>query len=303
MTIFRNAKGNVVTDVVVNPILTSGTHIVTINGIKVYAPNNSGGGGGSSQRLSGKHYITIGDSISYRNHFQQVIDDILGTTHANYAVSGAAISYFPFHNADVQPNPEGDTETTGWDRLLTSADLANSDMLIICGYANSIWSTLGTINDSFTPLSQADLDAAGSISAYRAQVFNGLSFYAQAKAVIDYFTRIYNKPILISGQLPMSRRSDSWNTGDATVNFKKTYIGGATARQISDALKEVANYFALPYVDLEREGGMNINNYTTYYDGTDTTHPNFKNKVNGEYPESGMKRMGVAIANAINKIL
>ena len=288
---FKDYRGKKVSEVNIIRIVTSGTHIATINGEKIYAPNSGGGGGGGSQRLAGKHYITIGDSISYRNHYQQVIDDILGTTHANYAVSGAVLSYFPFHNADVQPNPEGDTETTGWDRLLNSADLADSDMLIICGYANSIWSTLGTINDSFTPLSQTDLDAAASLDAYRNQVFGGKSFYATAKTVIDYFTRIYNKPIIVSGQLPMSRRSDSWNTGDATVDFKKTYIGGATARQISDALKEVANYFAIPYVDLEREGGVNINNYTTYYDGTDTTHPNFKNKVNGEYPESGRSSM------------
>ena len=295
MATFRNAQGNVVTDVAVTPIITSGTHIATINGTKVYAPNNGGGGGGgSSQRLAGKRYITIGDSITYRNQYQEIVDSILGTTHTNYGVSGATFSRFPWHNADVQPNPEGDTETTGWDRYLNSEDLVSADFLIICGYANSLWDRLGSMSDTYITIND---------NTTYSQLINQ-SFYAQAKSVLEFFSKIFNnRPILVCGQLPMSRRSDSWNTGDATVDFKRTYKGGATTRAMSDALKEVADYLAIPYVDLERNGGVNINNYTTYYSGTDTTHPNFRAKVRNDYPESGMRRMAVAIADAINKII
>ena len=46
MTTFRKYNGAAVSDVEVTQVLTSGTHIATINGVPVYAPSGGGGGGG-----------------------------------------------------------------------------------------------------------------------------------------------------------------------------------------------------------------------------------------------------------------
>lgn len=261
-----------------------------------------GGGGGSSSTLNGKKYCVLGDSISYRNHYQRIIDNALGTTHKNLAVSGAGFHLFVFHNTEFNPNTQGDTETTGWDRLMNATDFDDCDFVLLCGYANSVWYRLGTMEDSFKVISEEECSQASSVQSYANSIANQ-SFYAQAKSVIDYLTRICpNKPILISGAIQMSRPKDSWNTGENTPNFKRVYINGATTRTISDALKEVANYYGLPYVDLERDGGVNGNNYTLYYTGNDLVHPNYYPMVDGEYPNSGMKRMAVCIADAMHKL-
>lgn len=241
---------------------------------------------------------TLGDSITYRGQYQEIIEKYLNYSFFNNGLSGRSMGYFPFLR---KSGTSSDAE-----RLLVSSDFEGIDAIIICGYANDLWHKLGTMNDSYVNISQEGLDIAGSINGYVRQIeANG--YIPSVRSVIEYIIKICpNIPILLSGQLPMSRPKESWDGATDFVDFHREYNGsGATCVDFSDALKSVAEYYSIPYVDMERNGQVNIFNYTNYYTGTDTTHPNyieFDSNIN-DFPNSGMKRMAILLMDGLKKVL
>lgn len=251
----------------------------------------------ATTKWKGKKYATLGDSITYRDHYQTIIDKILGTTHINLGISGQMVGYYPFHQ-----NEQGVR-----DRLLNADDFKGCEVIIVCSYANSLWAKKGSLTDSFIKVREEEISKYSSLSAYMTEVGNQ-TIFGQMMSVIDFITNLCpDKQVIVVGNIPISCDQDSWNTGDKTVDFHKRYNGWdgprCTAREISDACKEVANWYGIPYVDNDRNGQVNINNYTNYYDVPDTTHPNYKAFDGREFPLSGMKIMAMSIIEAMARVL
>ena len=248
---------------------------------------------------SKKKIATLGDSITYRGDYQKIISKYTGWEFVNYGISGARIESFPYHlNRDEWPYFV--------DRILEASDFEGVDAIVICGYANTIWDKIGSMQDSYVTIDAAAANASNPLSNYRDTIIaNG--FVPALRSVIEYLLKICPSiPIMLTSNLPMSRPKEHGQGATTFVDFKRVYNGSnATLREFTDAMKEVAEYYSIPFVDMDRNGQINIFNYQTYYDGDDTTHPNIFNydEEAGDYPISGMKMMATLMLDGLNKIL
>ena len=245
----------------------------------------------------GKKYLSLGDSVSARNHWQQIVDFYLGTTHVNKAVGGTSIGTYAF-------NREGGGESTSEmgqavaTSLIPASELQSMDLIIIASYINSALSLgagaeLGSMSDSFLAISQEAASEASSIDAYASSIA-GQNFTQAARSTIEYVLKNCGKAkVLIVGDLQFAGAENYGDTNFEWVNNK-----GYNRRDFAKRMGEIAAYYGLPYVNLEECGGVNALNAPEYYD--DNIHPNFINYFGGDnWTECGMKHEAMPIIKAM----
>lgn len=239
---------------------------------------------------------TLGDSITQRGQWQEIIEHNCGFGFFNNGLAGRTVQYFAFHRVDGT--------ASDYDRILVASDFVGVDAIVICGYANSLWSKIGSLDEEFITINAEDANA--DLSGYPG-IIGQYGYVSALRSVIEYIMSICPAiPIILSSQLPMSRAQEGWNGATTSVDFDRVYnVSNKTCKDFAEATKKVAEYYHLPFVDLHNNGQVNIHNYTTYYDGDDTTHPNFRsyNSQTRKFPVSGMRLMAGLIANAVKKVL
>lgn len=246
---------------------------------------------------SGKFKIaTLGDSITYGGNWQRIISRLTGCTFFNNGLSGKTISSFVFHRKSGT--------ATDYDRILTAEDFEGCDAIVICGYANSLWGNMGSMETDYITINADDANA--DIQNYPS-IIGQNGYIGALRSVIEYLMRICPEiPIIISGQLPMSRAKEGVGGATNSVDFNRVYdYSHKTCAEFSEATKMVAEYYHLPYVDMEKQGQVNILNYSSYYNEGDTTHPNFKefDNLKNEFPVSGSRQMALLILDALRKVI
>lgn len=245
----------------------------------------------------GKKYLSLGDSVSARDHWQQIVDFYLGTTHINKAVSGTSIGTYAF-------NREGGGESTSEmgqavaTSLIPASELQSMDLIIIASYINSAVSLgpqadLGSMDDTFISISEEAASEASSIDAYATSIIQQ-NFTQAARSTIEYVLKNCGKAkVLIVGDLQFA---GGGNYG--TTNFEWVNNKGYNRRDFAKRMGEIAAYYGLPYVNLEECGGVNALNASEYYN--DNIHPNFLNYFGGDnWTECGMRHEAMPIIKAI----
>ena len=246
---------------------------------------------------SGKFKIaTLGDSITYGGNWQRIISRLTGCSFFNNGLSGRTISSFVFHRKQGS--------ATDFDRILTAEDFEGCDAIVICGYANSLWGSMGSMETEYITINADDANA--DIQNYPS-IIGQNGYIGALRSVIEYLMRICPEiPIIISGQLPMSRAKEGVGGASNSVDFNRVYdYSNKTCAEFSEVTKMVAEYYHLPYVDMEKQGQVNILNYSSYYNEGDTTHPNFKefDNLKNEFPVSGSRQMALLILDALRKVI
>lgn len=245
----------------------------------------------------GKRYLSLGDSVSARDHWQRIVDFYLGTTHVNKAVGGTSIGTYAF-------NREGGGESTSQmgaavaTSLIPASELQSMDLIIIASYINSAVSLgagaeLGSMSDSFLAISQEAASEASSIDAYASSIA-GQNFTQAARSTIEYVLKNCGKAkVLIVGDLQFAGGGNYGTTNFDWVNNK-----GYNRRDFAKRMGEIAAYYGLPYVNLEECGGVNALNASEYY--TDNIHPNFITYKGGDnWTECGMRHEAMPIIKAM----
>lgn len=239
---------------------------------------------------------TLGDSITQRGQWQEIIEHNCGFGFFNNGLAGRTVQYFAFHRVDGT--------ASDYDRILVASDFVGVDAIVICGYANSLWSKIGSLDEEFITINAEEADA--DLSGYPGRI-GQYGYVSALRSVIEYIMSICPAiPIILSSQLPMSRAQEGWNGATTSVDFDRVYaVSNKTCKDFAEATKEVAEHYHLPFVDLHNNGQVNIHNYTTYYDGDDTTHPNFRsyNSNTKKFPISGMRLMAGLLGNAIKSVI
>ena len=254
--------------------------------------------------LLGKKYASLGDSISNRDQWQQVLDFYSGMTHINFAVGGITMGKFPFKYGTSGSEDTGDIDAATAIGLISAEDISDCDIVIICGYANNAGgngTALGTIDDDYIHINQEDAELSSSYEDY-AQTIKNQTFYAQCKSTIEYIQKIApNARIIGAGQLKMSiPMYNEEGELDSSVNFRRVNQKGHCVSDYSDAMEKVFNYYGLPFVNMDKNGGINEFNQETVYPTSDKVHCNFVQFRGGtDYPFSGMKRMAELIYKEI----
>lgn len=245
-----------------------------------------------------KKYAALGDSTTYRGHWQEIVNYYLDSNSVNLACSGTTIGGFAFHYTTGGSESSIDNATP--DRLLNENDIADCDAIVICGYGNS-WAghhSLGSMEDSYINIKEED---ASDIVAYN-RLIRSQPFIPAARSVVEYMQKL--KPsarIIIADGLPKaSSRIQGYDPDNIDLHGKNDH--GLTPQDYSDALKEVAKFYSLPFADIMSRCGVNNLNWSNFYSSTDQVHPNFNRYRGGiDYPDSGMKRMAIAIAEELSR--
>lgn len=245
----------------------------------------------------GKKYLSLGDSVSARNHWQQIVDFYLGTTHVNKAVSGTSIGTYAFNREGGGENTS-DMEQAVATSLIPASELQSMDLIIIASYINSAVSLgtqadLGSMGDTFISISEEAASEASSIDAYASSIA-GQNFTQAARSTIEYVLKNCGKAkVLIVGDLQFA---GGGNYGD--TNFEWVNNKGYNRRDFAKRMGEIAAYYGLPYVNLEECGGVNALNASEYYG--DNIHPNFYPYYGGDnWTECGMKHEAMPIIKAM----
>ena len=255
-----------------------------------------------------KKYASLGDSVTYRDQWQRIVDFHLGTTHVNLACSGMTVGGYAFHYTTGGSEDGSQIGAAVADRLLNADDLEDCQLIIICGYANNFYAgsgqgtPLGSMSDSFITISEADIANHASVNAYR-QSITAQSFIAACRSTVEYVQKVApHARVVLCGQLLMDSSSmDGWASDNIDL-YRKNGQGLLTS-DYSDAMKMVAEHYSLPYVDLAKRGGVNNMNWSLYYPASDQVHPNFANYAGGEdYPDSGMYKMARGIIGVLESI-
>ena len=261
------------------PVITRKTSELTAKPAKTYDVLNT---------WRGKTFLAIGDSVTYRDQYQKIIDFYLGTSHTTKAKSGMSIGGYCFEYS-------GDVAIS----LISPTDLQAADLILITSYINNAVSLgagaeLGTMSDSFLEISQEAAEASESYNAYKSTI-TAQNFTQAARSTIEYVLNNCGKtPVIIVGNLQFAG-SDNYGVD----NFNWVNNKGYNRRQFAQRFKEIASYYSLPYVNLEDEGGVNPFNASHYYN--DNIHPNFAYYTGGDnWNDCGMRKMAMPI---IQKIL
>lgn len=255
-----------------------------------------------------KKYASLGDSITYRDQWQRIVDFHLGTTHVNFACSGMTVGGYAFHFTTGGSEDGGQIGQAVADRLLNADDFADCQLIIICGYANNAYgnggtgSVIGTMEDEYKTISEEDITNYSSVNEYRKSI-TGQTFIAACRSTIEYVQKVApHARIVVSGQFLMDT-SYLPNYDSNNIDLHRKNGQGLDTVAYSEAMKEVAEYYALPYVDLAKKGGVNNMNWHLYYPASDQVHPNFANYAGGEdYPDSGMYKMARGIIGVLESI-
>lgn len=259
-------------------------------------------------RWRGLKYASLGDSVTYRNHWQQIVNYHLGTTHVNLACSGMSVGGYAFHYTTGGSEDGSQIGAAVADRLLNANDFADCQLIIICGYANNFYAgsgqgtPLGSMSDDFKTISEADIANYSSVNEYRRSI-TGQPFIAACRSTVEYVQKVApHARVVLCGQLLMDSSSMEGWASDNIDLYRKNGQGLLTS-DYSDAMKEIAEHYSLPYVDLARKGGVNNMNWHLYYSASDQVHPNFSAYVGGEdYPDSGMYKMARGIIGVLESI-
>lgn len=175
-------------------------------------------------------YLGIGDSLTNSTNWIDIVKEYVGIRYTNR--SGAhGMTMANIMEGSIYNSIQNLTKSNGVD--LISIWAGTND------FAYGV--TIGDFNEQ---LNSSTRDVTTFYGAYIASVEKLMQIYPEAR-------------IFLIGTTPRS-----WDNGDS--NYHKTPINGHYLYEFVDATKKVADYFGLPFLDLLRTSGININNITHY---------------------------------------
>lgn len=227
--------------------------------------------------------LSIGDSLTnvenptgtaYVGDWQAKLANILHIPNRQkLGIAGTALSKFP-------ASGEG-SENSIYAKIQALTADENVDLITLWGGTNDWHTTAIPLSDFETEL------PAGTR--------NDSSFYGGALTDIEtLITKFPKARIVIIGTTPRS-----WDNN--TKNCRTTPNGnGKYLQEYNDALKQIAEYYGLPFIDLMKTSGINIMNITNYM--VAQTDPNDNTTYYLHFNQLGEEAISKRLAYFINSV-
>lgn len=199
---------------------------------------------------NGKHALFIGDSLTARKVYPEVIRELLGIIPHYHCKGGAGLRSMVDGDNGLGGDYDNETDAGGILRPLMPEDVAGMDLIVFYGGYNNRNMDIGQVGDRFN----ADGTGAKTVAGYMQHAIDRI-YDCLAKA--DNLTcRILIVTVDCSGKYP-------WV--DATGYEESEPGTGRTLEAMADIQKAVAAYNAIPCCDLFHTSG--INRYTWHIFG------------------------------------
>ncbi|MEY6854884.1 SGNH/GDSL hydrolase family protein [Klebsiella pneumoniae] len=216
---------------------------------------------GGYAQWAGKKWYTLGDSITARGWYQPLVEEITGiSSFVNYGVGGTTIA--KLNAADTT------AMSVRWNTMGSDPDLI------------TVWGGVNDFGYSY-----------GSSGGTSLGVFadtDPLTFYGGLRTIIEGLTTKYpGVKLAFIVTTPVSNAM-----GMRSANAKGFYLA-----DYCKAVREICEYYSIPYLDLQLKSGFNqqnINIMTSNIDGTasDGLHPS----------QLGMTQISTKIAAFLNSL-
>lgn len=190
---------------------------------------------GATNGWNGKKWVSLGDSITYRNEWQPFVVTEFGLVHTNCGIGSTYLA--------------GTSATAFWqDVRLNAVKAATPDIVTILGGANDLVANIPIGTDAEFDLALASKDTTTFKGAYSYIVENLLTWKPTLKLFLLTTTFAHNDGADLA---PSS---------------------GLRYTDYAQATKEVAQFYGIPCIDLHGESGFNKMTNSTYL--PDNVHPN-----------------------------
>ena len=209
---------------------------------------------------AGKKVLFIGDSLTARRIYPEVIKEILGIETFYHCKGGAGLKGMVDGENGIDGSYDSQTDASGILRPLNTNDVASMDLIVLYGGYNNRNLDIGKIGDCFNTDGSGDRTIAGLMQHAIDRI------YEELNKANNMTCRILIVTVDCSGKYP-------WADVDG---YTETEPGkNNSLQEIANIQKAVAAFNALPCCDLFHTSG--INRYTWHIFGFDSevNNPNF----------------------------
>jgi len=207
----------------------------------------------------GRRVLFVGDSLTARHIYPEVVKEILGIEVFYHCKGGASLRSMVDGDRGIDGAYDNETDADGVLRPLCPEDVSGMDLIVVYGGYNSRHIEIGKVGDLYRVDGSGQNTVAGEMQYIIKRIYENLL------AADNMSCRLLIVTVDCSGKYP-------WVDADGYTELVKG--SGKTLEAMANIQKEVARYNAIPCCDLFHTSG--INPYTWAYFGASSCVDNVK---------------------------
>ena len=208
----------------------------------------------------GRKVLFIGDSLTAKRIYPEVVKDILGIETFYHAKGGASIKSMVDGDNGIGGDYDNETDASGVLRPLTVKDVEGMDLVVLYGGYNNRNLDIGQVGDLY----RTDGTGQKTIAGFMQYAINRI--YENLYKANHITCRLLIVTVDCAGRYP-------WVDADA---FSETTPGtGRTMEALANMQKAVAAYNAIPVCDLFHTSGINPHTWAFFGKDAYPDNPNY----------------------------
>ncbi len=222
----------------------------------------------------GRNVLFVGDSLTAKRVYPEVVKDILGIEPFYHCKPGASLKSIVDGDNGIGGEYNNETDTNGVLRPLLPQDVAGMDLIVVYAGYNSRSLAIGKVGDLY----KVDGTGEDTVAGHMQHVINRI--YENLYAADNMTCRLLIVTVDCSGKYPWVD-ADGYTEADSGM--------GNSFEAMANMQKQVAAYNAIPCCDLFHTSG--INRHTWAWFGA------ISNADNPDYSPYRLDRNGKPINN------
>ena len=213
-----------------------------------------------SGNWNGRKVLFIGDSLTARRVYPEVVKEILGIETFYHCKGGAGLKSMVDGDNGLGGDYDNVTDAAGVLLPLTPKDVAGMDLIVLFGGYNNRGIDIGKVGDRFHADGTGDKTVAGLLQHAIDRIYENL------QAADNMTCRLLIVTVDCSGRYPWV---DADGYGESTPGT------GRTLEAMANMQKAVAQYNAIPCCDLFHTSGINRYTWAVFGASPDVDNPAF----------------------------
>jgi len=209
---------------------------------------------------TGRKVLFIGDSLTARRVYPEVIKEILGIETFYHCKGGVGLVSMVDGDKGLGGDYDNETDASGVLRPLSAADVADMDLVVLYGGYNNRNLDIGQVGDLFHPDGTGQRTVAGIMQYVINRIYDNLY------AANNMTCRLLIVTVDCSGRYP-------WVDADG---YEESAPGtGRSLEAMAKIQKAVAEHNAIPCCDLFHTSGINCHTWSYFSFESCPDNPNF----------------------------
>ena len=208
----------------------------------------------------GKKVLFIGDSLTARRVYPEIVKEILGVETFYHCKGGLGLKSLVDGDNGLGGEYDNETDAQGVLRPLMPQDVADMDLIVFFGGYNSRSLEIGEVGDLY----KADGSGQNTVAGYMQYAIERI--YENLEAAENLTCRLLIVTVDCSGKYP-------WV--DASGYEEAPAGSGKTLEAMANIQKQVAAYNAIPCCDLFHNSGINRYTWKCFSFEADPVNPNY----------------------------